>query len=294
MKHLLRLIIFSFLLLVACSTQKNAIVSKSSGDQLSESERRLVDSILQYGLDNEALFTLLGNIKPMSSLTMYTFPIANTDSTKIISGDVLNREKHGIYLDRIRTIQQAVNKLNIPDLKFVMIPYLSSQKNRRIIQLSVIRISSLDKLLKDKENFYGQFGLVPGTDPVVVATAIEGNDKFARWRGYGYLFGYPDYAVDFYTYSSLEAEKTGKIVDRNFFRIPSYNSKYSNFAYAYPKDYKPTADVDSVLYYKAADIMKEYRNIRNNYLNADSTVRAYDLLKDYYKKQVKEKTSYGY
>jgi len=284
MKYLSFLIIPVFLLFIACGTKKNTYSQESSYSSLNNYERHLIDSILQYGLENEALYTLMGDIKPMSSLVTFTFPIANADSTKKISGNVLNRDVHGLYLDRISIIQKAINKISIPDLQFIMVPYLSAQGKRRIIQLSVVRKSSLDKLLKEKENFYGQFGLVPGTDPVVVVTSIEGNDKYERWRGYGYLFGYPDYAVDFFNNAAEESKKAGKLVERNPFRIPTYNPRHSNFVYVYPKDYTPTADVDSVLYYKATGILKEYKNIRNNYLNSDSTVQAYKLLKDYYTK----------
>jgi hypothetical protein len=272
------------LLLLACGTKKTTVQIARETASMSVSEQLLVDSILQYGLDNEALYTLLTNIKPMSSLVTYTFPVANTDSVKKVEGNVLTREEHGVYLDRMRTIQQAMSKLDIPDLRFVVVPYLSAMGNKRIIQLSVLRISSLDSLLRVKENFYGQFGLVPGTDPAVVVTAIEGNDKFERWRGYGYLFGYPDYAVDFYNKAAFELEKTGEFVERNFFRIPTYSRVEGNFVYAYPKDHKPTVEIDSAIYNKSIRVLEEYRAIRNNYLNPDSTLQSYRLIQDYYKK----------
>lgn len=275
--------IFIAVFLFACNTSKKEYQAQASSYlPLTQQERSMLDSILQRGLDNEALYTLLGDLKPMSSLGTFTYPLANTDSLKRISGDVLNREEHGKYLDRIQLIQRAVNKLSLPDLQFVMVPYLSAKGNRRVIQLSVVRISALKRLLKDKESFYGQFGLVPDTDPVVVVTAIECNEKFARWRGYGYLFGYPDYAVDFYNEAAIESEEVGKPIERNIFRIPTYNPKYSNYAYAYPKGSSPTAEVDSTLYYRAEKVLHEYKNIRNNYLNSDSTVQSYKLLQDYY------------
>ncbi|MBB4035344.1 hypothetical protein GGR21_001233 [Dysgonomonas hofstadii] len=288
MKYLSLSIVLAFLFLVACNTAKDIHTSGSDNSVLNAYERHLIDSILQCGLDNEALFTLLGDIKPMSSLVTFTFPVANTDSAKRVDGNVLNRSTHGMYLDRMQTIQEAVNKLNIPDLQFIMVPYISSRGNKRTIQLSVVRKSSLDKLLKEKESFYGQFGLVPGTDPVVVVTAIEGNGKFERWRGYGYLFGYPDYAVDFFNQAAIDSEKQGETAKRNAFRIPTYNPKYSNFVYTYPIDHVPTADVDSVLYHRSVKILEEYKNIRNNYLNADSSVQSYRLLRDYYKSKIKK------
>lgn len=284
MKHSFTIFTLLFLFICACSVKKNTNQTLYQTPALSDAEQRLVDSVLQYGLENEALFTLLGNVKPMSSLVMYTFPIANDDSTKRLDGNILNRAEHGKYLDRIEFIQRAFNKVNLPDLKFILVPYVSNMDNKRNIQLSVVRISSLDSLLKAKENFYGQLGLVPGADPVVVATAIEGSGNYERWRGYGYLFGYPDYAVDFYNKASYTREKTGEFVNRKFFRIPTYSRVEGNFVYAYPDNHTLTADVDSAIYNKSMSILNKYREIRKNYLNPDSTVRAYKLLQDYYKK----------
>ncbi|MDR0658898.1 MAG: hypothetical protein LBG18_08225 [Mediterranea sp.] len=240
----------------------------------------LIDSILQYGLDHEALYTLLGTIKPMSSLIDLSFPIANSDTFSSVNGEILSREKHGAYLDRIRIVQKAVNDIRLPDIKFVMIPYESPWRNRRNIQLNVVRISALDSLLKAKENFFGQFGFVPGTDPAVVVNTIEYSGRYERLRGYGYLFGYPDHAVDFFVKAFRTNDSTGQFVERNFFQIPVYSKNKGYFVYAYPKDMEPTAAVDSILYHRASHVLEQYRKIRPAYLNVDSTVQAYKLLKD--------------
>ena len=242
----------------------------------------LIDSILQYGLDHEAVYTLLGNVKPMSSLVTFSFPIANKDTSLTTSGNILTRDKHGVYLDRVRTIQKAINQIQIPDVKVVNIPYRAPGANTsRMMQLSVLRISALDSLLKAKENFFGQFGLVPGTDPNVVVSTIENCNSYDRWRGYGYLFGYPDYTVDFFVEASRIDEQEGRFVERNFFQIPVYSRNEGYFVYAYPKDVKPTAAVDSALYYRANDLLTKYKKVRSGYLNADSTVRAYKLINDF-------------
>ncbi|MDR0536475.1 MAG: hypothetical protein LBH04_00250 [Tannerellaceae bacterium] len=243
-----------------------------------------IDSVLQHGLDHEALYTLLGNVKPMSSLINLSFPVANTDTSLKVSGEILTREKHGAYLDRIRMVQEAINHIQIPDIKVVMLPYAApGSSGRRMIQISVLRISALDSLLKERENFFGQFGLVPGTDPAVVVNTVEFSDRYERLRGYGYLFGYPDYAVDFFVRAFQTHDRTKQFVERNFFQIPVYSADDGYFVYAYPKEAKPTAEVDSVLYYKAANVLEQYKKVRSNYLNPDSSVQAYKLLKDFNK-----------
>lgn len=270
-------------LVLSCKS-KQQVVPVGIGMSVHIQEQQLIDSILQYALDYEALYTLLGNVKPMSSVRLYRFPLANTDSVKQTSADIVHRKKQGSYLDRLYTIQQAVNRLDLPDLKFVLIPYKTAQDSIRLMQLSVVRVSSLDSLLQAKESFFGQFGLVPGADPSTVVSTIENADRYERYRGYGYLFGYPDYAVDFFVEAAFESSKTKKLLPRKFFQIPVYAREAGSFTYAYPEDHTPTFSTDSVIYYRSEKVLEKYRKIRNNYLNTDSTLRAYQLLQDFYKR----------
>jgi len=237
----------------------------------------LIDSILQYGLDHEALYTLLANVKPISDLVDFDFFIDNTNSALSTSSNFLTTGELDNF-DRFLTIQKAVNLIQIPDIKVVMNPFWRNPKILSV-QLKVVRISSLDSLLKAKENFFGQFGFVPGSDPYLVVNTIEFSDRYERARGYGYLYGFPDYAVDFFVEDYKNAVSTGKFGERNFFRIPDYSNKNNNFAYVYPKNVKPTS-VDSALYYRANSVLEQYRKIRPVYTNADGTVRAYELLID--------------
>ena len=274
---------FLFLLpLVLSCKSKQPVTLAGAGAPIHPQEQRLIDSILQSALDYEALYTLLGDVKPMSSVKLYRFPLANTDSLKQTSADIVDRDKQGVYLDRLYTIQRAVDRLDFPDLKFVMVPYKSPQDNLRLMQLSVVRVSLLDSLLRAEESFFGQFGLVPGADPAIVVSTIENADRYERYRGYGYLFGYPDYAVDFFVKSAFESSRSNEHLPRKFFQIPVYARETGSFTYAYPADHTPTLFSDSTIYYRSEKVLKEYKKIRNTYLNTDSTLRAYQLLLDFY------------
>ena len=281
MKKYIYIIPALFLLLVlSCKSNKPLTEVKPI---FTEYEQHLIDSILQYGLDHEALYTMLGGVKPMSSLVSFWYPLANKDSLKKTSADVVDRKNQGIYLDKLHAVQQAVNKLNIPDLRFIMIPYKAAQGNRRIMQLNVVRVSALDSLLRVKESFFGQFGLVPGTDPGIAVSAIENADRYERNRGYGYLFGYPDYAVDFFVDDAVRRSQKKESLPREFFQIPVYAGDKGYFVYTYPKDHKPAPAVDSAIYNKAGKILEDYKKIRDSYMNTDSTIRAYQLLIEYNK-----------
>ena len=261
------LLLFVAIALAACNTRAPQTAEESP-------YARLLDSILQQGLDNEALYTLLSDMKPISSLRSVTICMDDLHSSKEMDS---TRMMPYVSVERLEEIQRAANSINLPDLKIVAIPYRDSGYGRRSVAFSIVRISALDRLLEEKSDFFGRLGLVPGADPSTVVNTIEYSDKFDRWRGYGYLFGYPDYAVDFYVNSEAERERTGKFVERDFFRMYTYDG-VGNFVYAYPKGDTPTAEVDSVIYYKAARILESYKLTRDSYLREDQSVRARDLI----------------
>lgn len=258
-------------------------VNNSSRETLTASQQRQLDSILTRGIDYEALYTLLDNIKPMSTVASFSYPIANEDSTKSTSGDLIDLKEKQQYLDKISNIQDLLSTLDYPDLQFVLAPFKSAYRGYRSFDLVVIRPSMLDSLLTAKASFFGQFGLVPGTDPAIVLASVENSGRYERLRGYGYLFGYPDYAVDFFIQAAVEGDSLKKVSPRKFFQIPSYSFEKGAFVYAYPPDYTP-GQVDSTLYYRAVRTLNKYTEMRSHYLNPDSTLQVVKLLDDYYKK----------
>ena len=238
----------------------------------------LIDSILQKGLEREALYTILSDIKPISSLSMYTFPIANTDSAAYISGKAFNEAENQKYLDQIKMIQDGFNQLNIPDLKFFVVPYKATNKKEKNIQLYVARQSAVDRVLKEHRQFFGQFGWVEGVDPKILVTANEYGFKYDRLRGFGYLFGYPAHAVDFYTEAEFSNEHKKEFVKRKFFQIPTYERESGYFVYAYPADYVPNAEVDSALYNKSVEVLNHYKSIRPKFIKEDGSLSALKLI----------------
>lgn len=279
-KILFQLLLVVFLM-AACGTNNKLTNIKSVKQPLNVAGQQLLDSILRRGLDYEALYTIIGKIKPMSSVASFSFPIANADSLKKTKEEVLDLTQKQKYLAKIEQLQSLFNRLNYPDLKFVFVPYAQSYKDKRTMQLSVVRVSLMDSILRAKASFFGQFGLVPGTDPAVVISTVEGSNRYERLRAYGYLFGYPDYAIDFFVDAFVVNDQTKKHVDRNFFQIPAYSTPKGAFVYAYPKDHTPDK-TDSILYLRAQSVLANYKEIRKDYLNQDSTLQSQKLLDDFF------------
>jgi len=268
-------LLFAVAFLVACS------VSGKFGRSASLPGREganweLIDSILNKGLSEEALFTLLGPVKPMSSLVTFRLPLVRTDT--------VDPEREAAYAKRIRDLEEltvSLNAIDLPDLRFILIPYKNASQSSRLLQVSVVRLSVLDSLLAAREDFFGRFGFVRGTAPEVVVNSIEFSDQKERWRAYGHLFGYPDYAVDFFVDAGIHHDETGEFVKRDFFQIPTYSRSDGHFVYAIPKGHRPSREVDSALYYRAKHVLDSYKAVRPKYARPDNPdkVDAYRLLR---------------
>lgn len=230
-------------------------------------ERALADSVLAFGLDHEAVYSLLDTLKPISSLKLLWYPIAK-DST-MAEGEA-RVVKDLAVLDKIDQYQRLCQTLSRGDCQFVLIPFNMTSKQQRSMEIYVVRKARFAAVLREHAAFFGQWGFTESSDPAVVLTAIEFERQPDRYRAYGYLFGYPPYAVDFFVESTLktEADPAKKLVPRDFFSIPVFAGKSGFFTYAMPKGHRPGAE-DSTLYNKAAQTLERYKNIRSQYNSAN-------------------------
>lgn len=88
--------------------------------------------------------------------------------------------------------------------------------------------------------------------------------KADRWRGYGYLFGYPADAVDFFIEAGLSAEDDSEVgpgKDRRFIQIPTHAAESGRFTYAVPLDHVRSAG-DEALASEANLILAAYTEHR--------------------------------
>jgi hypothetical protein len=270
MKKYLILLLTSISLL-ACSTNKSLttqIISQNNFD------RALADSILAYALDHEALFTLADTLKPISSVKFLRFAIAKDSSQK--DGDIIITTKDSL-LQKIDAYQQACNALSKGDWQFILMPFQRTEKSMRNMEIYVVRKSVFAKKIVQYQSFFGQWGFTAHTNAAVVIPVIEYESKWDRNRAYGYLFGYPEYAVDFFVEANKmqESDPNKKMVGRNFFAIPVYAGNQGFFTYAMPKTYQPN-NVDSSIYKNAANTLNKYKVIREKYIST-AGLKALDL-----------------
>ena len=97
------------------------------------------------------------------------------------------------------------------------------------------------KCLQTYAAFWQNWGFVPGSDAETIVTVVEYESRFNRFRGYGYLYGYPAHAVDFFVEAARIQQDTGDFVTRDFVQIPAFVRETGMFVYAVPKGHELNA-----------------------------------------------------
>lgn len=248
----------TILLFISCSTSRSF-----KTPVYTDHDYALADSMLAYALDHEAIYTLLDTLKPISSVKFMRYTIAK-DST-MTDGDK-EIVKQDSFLHKIEKYQKACRALSQGDWQFILAPFKMTDKNFRNLEIYVVRKSRFASLLKQYSPFFGQWGFTPSSDPAVVLSIVEYESPYDRYRAYGYLFGYPEYAVDFFVQASIKADTDTaiKLVSRDFFAIPVYAGEKGYFTYAMPKGHVPGIE-DSTLYRKSMITLEKYKVIRTRY-----------------------------
>jgi hypothetical protein len=272
------LIIYTLTVLTSgCASQRLPVsqAEDSSYQSLSFEDKQLADTLIKRVLDNEGLYTVVSGLKPMSSASDLMLKIAQPDS--LLRGAAKVTDVQSQDYQKLERYQKVVNALQLGDLKFIMLPFKMHNKGERIVQINIYRQSLVDSLLGANKSFYGQFGYAPQANGQLIINTTEYEHKYDRFRSYGYLFGYPDHAVEFFVKASISCDKTREFVKRDFYQIPVFSGETGHFVYALPKESKPTK-LDELTKARAEYALAKYKKLRVKYLRQDGTLRAYDLL----------------
>ncbi len=274
-KIILILSIAIITLLHSCSIPEHTI-NRQTFKKLSTDEKKLADTLAKKILDNEGLFTVISRLKPMSSVMGLNLDIAQKDTS--ISGVRNVTDVQSPDLVKLKEYQKVINAMHFADLGFIMNGYKISNEGKRNIFINIYRKSLIDSLINANQTYFGQFGFVPGSDPRQVILQTEFGNKYDRYRSYGYLFGYPEHAVTFFTEASRKADETKVFVERDFFQIPVYDGPTGHFVYAIEKNTPPT-EIDSAIHKRAAFNLELYKKLRNKYKRPDSSIKYMSLLR---------------
>lgn len=253
-------------------------------DGLSVADRALADTLLADALDNEALFTIAGAIKPMSTVTDLRGATLRPDSGAAL--DAAAAERRDADLARLSRIQRTLDALDCGPLDFVVLPFRAVFDSTRNLSAVVLNRDLLDRALAKEADFFGHWGLAPGADPAVVVTTVEFEERYDRYRGYGVLFGYPAHAVDFFVDAARSGDASGELVPRDFLQMPVHSGQTGRFVYAVEKGREESAE-DRAIREAALEVLDAYARRRARYVDEQGDLKAFRLYRDWIAEQVR-------
>jgi len=233
-------------------------------------EQALADRVLLEAADGEALYTLAGGLKPLSSGRAATVRLAPPPTRAA--------------LDSLDALRRAVGALRCGEVGVFVHVFTATNPARdstpqRAYEAVVYHRAAVARTVARHAAFFATLGMTPSADVREVLAAVENAPRAERWRGYGLLFGYPDEAVEFFVRAGVEGDSTGRLVPRDFRRIETWQKfaaerdgplVLSSFVYAVPRDAAETA-ADRALREAAAPIYARYVRERARQIAADST-----------------------
>ncbi|MEM1072348.1 MAG: hypothetical protein AAGH71_05960 [Planctomycetota bacterium] len=215
-------------------------------------------SLLAEAADHEALFTLVGGLKPMST-GIWSSSFCVDDPA----------------LEELRSVRAALAPLR-NDIWYADVQVFATVRDgERLLHAYVVHRASFARMINRYDTFWSPWGITSCTSPPEVLAVVDRMPMPDRWRGYGYLFGYPPDAVDFFVRAGVsdgQDDQIGPGKDRRFVQIPTYAAEVGRFTYAVPLDHVPTAD-DAAIAIQAGDILAEYTQRRERMRSVHSMVR---------------------
>lgn len=210
--------------------------------------RPRAEALLLKALDSEALYTFVG-LKPVSSGWV-------SHRFKVDAPDLAALEEDRQVLSALRSGEDVFATLQ---------PFWRVFEGARFVDGFLYNRDAVSQAVRDHARFFAFYGVTPSSHPVEATMAFEVDATAQRNRGYGYLFGYPDHAVEFFVESEETNRRTKKFVPRDFLHIPTFTAEKHQFVYAVPKGHAVNqADLD--LKTKAEPILAHYRKLRANYI----------------------------
>lgn len=209
------------------------------------------EKLLLEALDNEALYSILGDLKPMSSgFAAAEFPAADTSSPEV---------------DRLRTILGAFHCTD--RLTGAVQVFAQAFDGKKQVEALVFHRPRFAETITQYPDPFVALGVDAGMDPLAAVDIVDADPTTKRFRAYGYLFGYPKHAVDFFVAAEESEAMTGTFVERDFVHIPTYSSPTNRFTYAVPKGHMKNDD-DVALAERAAPVLAAYKKVRAEFVGA--------------------------
>lgn len=204
-------------------------------------------TLLREAADHEALYTLAGGLKPMS--------------TGFWSGTI---DLDAPDLTELRAVREAIEPLRNATWYADVQVFANAHEGQRFAHAYVVHRAALERMLEHYGDFWAPWGIAPDTHPAEVMAVVDRMPKGDRWRGFGYLFGFPPESVEFFVEAGLARAENSTArppEDRRFLQIPTFGAETGRFTYAVPVGHRHSA-ADDALADQAGRILDAYRSVR--------------------------------
>ena len=196
---------------------------------LNELERVLADSLLYNSLNNTGLHTFTSTLKPMSDITSFRWQVESED------GD---DHPSIAFIDEYIQLNRISEAISCGPLETVLTPFKRLNNGERYVQMRVYRSDAVNRVIKEYPEFWSQWTFAEGSNPAIIIQTMEYESSSSRFRGYGYLYGYPEHAVDFFVEAAESESETGEFITREFIQMPVLSGRTGMFVYAVPEDHE--------------------------------------------------------
>lgn len=208
-------------------------------------DRAAMEEMVAAMLEREALYTLAGGIKPASTgFWRAGIDLEDPDTAP------LSRARRAL-----RLFEQE-----FPAYEAAVAPFAAEYDGRRPVDAFVAHRGALRAMIERHQDFWAPYGICPESSAEEAFALVERMPALDRFRGYGYLFGYPDYAVDFFVEAAASEQETGEFVRRTFVAIPTIIAERGRFTWAAPEDHAGHPD-DDRLRAACAPVLDAYQAI---------------------------------
>ena len=233
-------------------------------ENLPEDLQSLSKKILLDALDSESLYTIVGNIKPVSEgFHSFFIEAENPDG------------------DEIERIERALSVWKCGDcFEAGILPFDHLFDGKRYVSAWIANRSSLSAKVRNEHKWFARMGLTENTSAQAALLTIErSSSREDRWRGFGLLFGYPKPAIEFFVLAGTHQATTGEFVERDFRHFPTHDQKTGGFVYAVPK-LCPESESELAVRNKVEAILAEYRKHRKPKIINDDPELVVELIRD--------------
>ncbi len=235
-------------------------------DGLSDESEKLSRKLLLDALDSEALYTIVGDLKPISEGFFDTwFRVDPADTTELSK------------------VRRAMSAWQCGDYyESGILPFQHLREGERFASGWIASRPAIKRMLDEHGDFFGRLGMTGESTAEAILLRIEGADDIAeRWRGFGLVFGYPQPAIDFFVRAGVHFSTTGEFVERDFRNYPTHARSTGGFVYAVPR-LEPESESEKLLRRKVEGILTLYRALRTKYIVDDNPARVVELIRDWF------------